>query len=85
MGPITVIEPCYCRGQDDQLFLAGERAQAGLYRSVVTQREILLERDDSLPATCDGQVACYKLVYNLSPNEITAIVAARTKVEGVHS
>jgi hypothetical protein len=41
------------------LYLAGERVPAGLYRDVESGREIRLETEDYLPATLDGRVAAY--------------------------
>ncbi len=48
----------------DELFLAGERVLPGTYRQVGGGREIRLEREDVLPASLDGRVACYKRVQN---------------------
>ena len=50
---------------DEAFYLAGERVSPGYYRLVGRSgREILLETDDILPATCDGHVACYTRVEN---------------------
>jgi hypothetical protein len=50
---------------DEAIFLAGERVSPGSYRLVGgTRRQIELEEDDVLPATCDGRVACYMRVDN---------------------
>ena len=47
-------------GSDSPLFLAGRIAPPGLYRLVGSQRQVRLECDDVLPATCDGQVGVYE-------------------------
>ena len=46
---------------DNGLFLAGHKAPIGLYRLVGTDREVRLDQEDDLPATCDGRVAVYEL------------------------
>jgi hypothetical protein len=43
----------------EELFLAGERVSPGLYRQIDREREIHLPSEDHLPASLDGQVACY--------------------------
>ncbi len=43
----------------EELFLAGQRVEPGLYRQLGTGREIRLEEEDVLPASLDGHVACY--------------------------
>ena len=47
---------------DDELFLAGEKVEPGTYRQVGGGREIRLEKEDFLPASLDGRVACYMRV-----------------------
>ncbi|MBC7527528.1 MAG: hypothetical protein H7308_08245 [Chthonomonadaceae bacterium] len=47
----------------EELFLAGERVKAGTYRQIGGSREVRLEREDVLPASLDGRVACYLRVY----------------------
>ncbi len=47
---------------EGELFLAGERVPRGIYRQIETKREIVLDREDTLPASLDGRVACYELV-----------------------
>jgi hypothetical protein len=47
---------------EGELYLAGERVPRGVYRQVETQREIVLDREDTLPGSLDGRVACYELV-----------------------
>jgi hypothetical protein len=42
-----------------EIYLAGERVRPGLYRQVGSPREIRLDREDNLPASMDGRVACY--------------------------
>lgn len=49
---------------EDTIFLAGQKVLSGLYRHVGSGREILLENEDTLPASLDGQVACYELIHN---------------------
>lgn len=46
----------------DDLFLAGEKVCAGIYRQIGGEREVRLEREDILPASMDGRVACYTRV-----------------------
>ena len=41
------------------LYLAGERVPPGVYKEVRSGRRVHLDRDDVLPATLDGRVACY--------------------------
>ncbi|HSV75013.1 MAG TPA: hypothetical protein VLH79_14730 [Chthonomonadales bacterium] len=48
----------------DELYLAGERVPSGVYRQVGTCRQVCLDRDDFLPASLDGRVACYMRVNN---------------------
>lgn len=48
----------------EELFLAGERVPSGTYRQIGGGREVCLERDDILPASLDGRVACYLRVHN---------------------
>jgi hypothetical protein len=43
----------------EELHLAAERVPPGVYRQVGTDREVHLDREDVLPASLDGQVACY--------------------------
>jgi hypothetical protein len=47
------------RELDDELFLAGERVRPGTYRQVGGARQVSLEKEDFLPASLDGRVACY--------------------------
>lgn len=46
--------------EDIPLFLAGEYVSPGVYQEVSNGREILLDREDYLPASLDGKVACYR-------------------------
>ena len=48
----------------EELFLAGEKVLPGLYRQVGSGREVRLEQEDFLPASLDGQVACYMRIKN---------------------
>ncbi len=43
----------------EELRLAGEKAPPGVYREIVTRREVRLDTADLLPASLDGRVACY--------------------------
>ena len=43
----------------EELYLAGERVAAGLYREITTGREVRLDTEDYLPATHNGRVAEY--------------------------
>jgi hypothetical protein len=43
----------------DEIYLAGERVPAGLYKQIGARREVRLIHEDLLPASCDGRVACY--------------------------
>ncbi len=43
----------------DELFLAGERVPVGTYRQVGSSRQITVDKEDILPASLDGRVACY--------------------------
>ena len=50
------------------LYLAGERVVAGFYQRLDAKVTIHLEQEDFLPASLDGQVACYIRIaqYNTS-------------------
>ena len=48
----------------EDLFLAGEKVSAGVYRQIGGDREVRLEREDVLPASLDGRVACYMRVHS---------------------
>ncbi len=48
----------------EELFLAGERVPPGTYRQVGSNRQVQLEREDYLPASLDGRVACYIRLQN---------------------
>ncbi|HEX5323305.1 MAG TPA: hypothetical protein VFW40_05920 [Capsulimonadaceae bacterium] len=47
---------------DEPFYLAGECAPPGLYQEVATGRTISLDGEDSLPASLDGHVACYRRI-----------------------
>lgn len=49
----------------DELYLAGERVPSGVYHQVGTNRTVVLECEDVLPASLDGRVACYTCVRNV--------------------
>jgi hypothetical protein len=42
-----------------ELYLAGEKVLPGVYRQIGGDRLIRLEKEDILPASLDGKVACY--------------------------
>ena len=44
---------------DDSYFVAGQRVAPGTYIEVESRRVIHVEREDLLPASCDGRVATY--------------------------
>ncbi len=46
----------------DELYLAGERVPSGVYKQIGGSREVHLDREDFLPASLDGRVACYMRV-----------------------
>ena len=46
----------------DELYLAGEKVPSGVYRQIGGNREVRLEKEDFLPASLDGRVACYMRV-----------------------
>ncbi|MCS6777291.1 MAG: hypothetical protein RMJ43_00110 [Chloroherpetonaceae bacterium] len=46
----------------EELFLAGEKVLPGVYRQIGGGREVRLDREDFLPASLDGRVACYMRV-----------------------
>lgn len=48
----------------EELFLAGEKVLPGLYRQIGSRREVRLDKEDYLPASLDGRVACYMRVRN---------------------
>ena len=47
---------------NEDLFLAGETVRPGIYRQIGGEREVRLEREDVLPASLDGRVACYMCI-----------------------
>ena len=47
------------------LYHAGERPAPGLYRQVDGPRTVEIKAGDSLPASFDGHVACYRRVEQL--------------------
>ena len=44
---------------DTELYLAGDRVAPGCYCEIDTNAKVHLEREDTLPASLDGRVACY--------------------------
>ncbi len=57
MVPLTI-----SRQTDGEIYLAGERVPAGNYRQIEGDREVRLAREDFLPGSLDGRVACYERV-----------------------
>ena len=57
MSPLTL-----SRQTDGEIYLAGERVPAGKYRQIEGCREVRLAREDLLPGSLDGRVACYERV-----------------------
>jgi hypothetical protein len=49
---------------DNVVYLAGERVSPGHYRQIGNGRRVVLDREDVLPASMDGRVACYSRVAN---------------------
>ena len=47
---------------DEPFYLAGETAPPGLYVEISSGRQVTLETEDFLPASLNGQVACYRRV-----------------------
>jgi hypothetical protein len=54
-----------------ELYLAGERVPPGVYREISSRREVRLEREDYLPASLDGRVACYQRMSFVHPDACT--------------
>ena len=46
----------------DDLFYAGQCVSPGQYRQVEGNRQVILEKEDILPASLDGKVACYQRI-----------------------
>ncbi len=61
---------------DESLFLAGQLAPAGIYREISNNREVRLEKEDVLPASLDGHVACYVCVSAIRQPTQTPLSAA---------
>lgn len=49
----------------EELYLAGEKVLPGVYRQIGGSREVRFEKEDILPASLDGRVACYMRVRHL--------------------
>jgi len=43
----------------EDFYVAGQKVAPGRYHLVGSQREVSIESEDVLPATCDGRVATY--------------------------
>ena len=57
-------ETAMASGEIADVFMAGHQAHAGVYRQLESGRVVQIEADDYLPASLDGQVACYVRVAN---------------------
>ncbi|HSV72713.1 MAG TPA: hypothetical protein VLH79_03025 [Chthonomonadales bacterium] len=55
----------------DELFLAGELVQPGVYRQLQSDRRVVLETAERLPASLDGRVATYVRVPGIWSEERT--------------
>ena len=49
-----------CQATDGEIYLAGQRVPAGKYSQIGSRREVCLDKEDNLPASLDGRVACYE-------------------------
>jgi len=49
----------------EEFYLAGETVLPGIYRQIGGNREVRIEREDVLPASLDGRVACYRRIYSM--------------------
>ena len=47
---------------EGEIYLAGERVAPGIYRQIGSTREVCLDREEALPASLDGRVACYQRI-----------------------
>jgi hypothetical protein len=47
-----------------ELFLTGELVRSGMYKQIGIERSIHLDKDDVLPASQDGRIACYMRIEN---------------------
>jgi hypothetical protein len=45
----------------EHVYIAGQKVSPGRYRLVGSERDVLLDREDTLPASLDGKVAEYIL------------------------
>lgn len=61
---IQLGETAMASGEIADLFMAGHQAHPGVYRQLESGRLVRIEADDYLPASLDGQVACYVRVAN---------------------
>jgi hypothetical protein len=46
--------------EDSSVFVAGQVVPPGVYRQINSRREVQLNEQGILPATCDGRVAVYE-------------------------
>ena len=61
---------------DGELYLAGQKVPAGRYSQIGAHRVVILDRDDLLPGSLDGRVACYEQVFP-TKQEITSSEAIK--------
>ena len=57
----------------EHIFIAGQKVSPGRYHLVGSQRDVLIDHEDTLPATLDGKVA----EYVLQPETWAEVSAAR--------
>lgn len=50
---------------EGHLFLAGELVPPGVYRQIGSDRQVVLETEDYLPASLDGRIACYEPIEHI--------------------
>ena len=60
----------------NEFYLAGEKVRPGLYRQIGGGREIRFDKEDILPASLDGRVACYMRVYTWAQLSAQAVMHA---------
>jgi hypothetical protein len=60
---------------EEELFLAGEKVRPGIYRQLESAREIRLDKEDILPASLDGRVACYMRIRSTWAEQKSTVAA----------
>ena len=61
-------------GEND-IYLAGEQVEPGIYYQLEGGRRVLIEKEDFLPASFDGRVACYRRASQFSQSMATKNIA----------